>query len=99
MRVRSDVPASGEAGGDEPPPTACACGTGSHDTESHFVFAEDFLVAVLVHLSDEHGDEAGMWFLEAGFGRVDHPNPPKFADLDEAQDWIERRLADTAAHN
>jgi hypothetical protein len=43
---------------------------------------------VLVHLSDEHGPEAGQWFLEAGFGRVDDPNPPIFADLDEAQGWI-----------
>lgn len=29
-----------------------------------------------------------MWFLEAGFGRVDDPNPPPFADLAEAQRWI-----------
>ena len=66
--------------------------TGSHDEESELVFSEDLLVAVLVRLSEEHGDEAGMWFLEAGFGRVDDPNPPKFANLDEAQDWIERQL-------
>ena len=59
--------------------------TGSSDTESHLVFSDGFLVAVLVRLSDEHGDAAGAWFLEAGFGRVDHPNPPTFADLDEAQ--------------
>ena len=66
--------------------------TGSHDEESELVFSEDLLVAILVRLSEEHGDEAGMWFLEAGFGRVDDPNPPKFANLDEAQDWIERQL-------
>jgi hypothetical protein len=67
--------------------------TGSHDTESHLVFAEGFLVAVLVQLSGEHEDEAGMWFLEAGFGRLDHPDPPKFGDLDGAQAWIAQRLA------
>ena len=67
--------------------------TGSHDTVSQLVFADDFLVAVLVQLSDEHGDDAGMWFLEAGFGPVDGPDQPKLANLDEAQDWIERRLA------
>ena len=68
-------------------------GTGSHDTESQLVFADGFLVAVLVHLADEHGADEGKWFLEAGFGRVDHPDPPKFADLDGAQAWIEHRLA------
>jgi hypothetical protein len=70
--------------------------TGSNDTESHLVFSDGFLVAVLVHLSDEHGADAGKWFLEAGFGRLDHPNPPKFTDLDGAQAWIEQRLAVTA---
>ena len=66
--------------------------TGSNDTESHLVFADGFLVAVLVHLSDEHEDEAGRWFLEAGFGRVDDPHAPTFADLSEAQAWITDQL-------
>ena len=68
-------------------------GTGDHDTDGHLVFANGYLVAVLVQLSDEHEDEAGMWFLEAGFGRVDHPASPKFENLDAAQAWIEQRLA------
>lgn len=67
--------------------------TGSSDTESHLVFSEGFLVAVLVRLSDDHEDRSGMWFLEAGFGPVDHPDPPTFADLDVAQSWIEQQLA------
>ena len=67
--------------------------TGSSDTESHLVFADGFLVAVLVHLSDEHEDEAGRWCLEAGFGRVDDPRAPTFADVDEAQAWIANRLS------
>jgi hypothetical protein len=50
-------------------------------------------VAVLVQLSDDHEDAAGMWFLKAGFGRVDTATPPTFTDLDEAQGWIEQRLA------
>ncbi|WP_132250953.1 hypothetical protein [Methylobacterium segetis] len=58
--------------------------TDSDDTESPLVFADRYLVAVLVHLSDEHGAEAGMWLLEVGFGPVNDPDPPKFADLDEA---------------
>ncbi|UYW34497.1 hypothetical protein [Methylorubrum extorquens] len=66
--------------------------TGSADTESHLVLSEGFLVAVLTRLSDDHEDRAGMWFLEAGFGRVDHPNPPTFSDLDEALSWIDRQL-------
>lgn len=67
--------------------------TGGDDQESHLVFHEGFLVAVLVRLSDEHGPEVGKWFLEAGFGRIDDPNPPIFANLDEAQAWITSRLA------
>lgn len=70
--------------------------TGSGDTESLLVFADDFLVAVLVRLSDDHQEAAGMWFLEAGFGPVDDPCPPNFSDLDAAQNWIEERLAHAA---
>lgn len=66
--------------------------TGSQDTESHLVFSDGFLVAVLVQLSHEHEDEAGRWYLEAGFGRVDDPHPPTFADLNEAQVWIADQL-------
>ena len=69
---------------------------GGHDTESLLVFADDFLVAVLVHLSDDHEDDAGKWFLEAGFGRVDDRRQPIFDDLDEAQTWIEQRLGRAA---
>ncbi|MDR7037798.1 hypothetical protein J2X36_002549 [Methylobacterium sp. BE186] len=67
--------------------------TGSADAESQLVFVDGFLVAVLVRLSDEHEEEAGLWFLEAGFGPVDHSDPPKFADLDEAQAWIADQLS------
>jgi len=70
--------------------------TGSYDTEGQLVFADGFLTAVLVKLSGFHEDMAGMWFLEAGFGRVDTPTRPMFSDLDEAQDWIEQRLAEAA---
>ncbi|WP_425324322.1 Crp/Fnr family transcriptional regulator [Methylobacterium frigidaeris] len=66
--------------------------TDSGDTEGQLVFANGFLVAVLVRLSEDHGDDVGKWFLEAGFGRVDDPGEPKFAELDDAQEWIQRRL-------
>ncbi|WP_128566052.1 hypothetical protein [Methylobacterium crusticola] len=67
--------------------------TGSDDTESQLVFSGGFLVAVLVRLSDDHGEDAGSWFLEAGFGRVNDLIQHTFLDLKEAQDWIECRLA------
>ena len=70
--------------------------TGSYDTEGQLVFADGFLVAVLVRLSDDHDDLAGMWFMEAGFGRVVTTALPLFADIDKAQSWIEQRLAHAA---
>ena len=66
--------------------------TNSDDTESQLVFADGFLVAILVRLSEQHEDDAGKWFLEAGFGRVDDLNAPLFTDLDEAQAWILEQL-------
>ena len=66
--------------------------TRSDDTESQLVFSDDFLVAVLVRLSEQHEEDAGRWFLEAGFGPVDPLFPPLFADLDEAQGWIEQQF-------
>lgn len=66
---------------------------GSDGDDSQLVFHDGFLVAVLVRLSDEHEADAGKWFLEAGFGRVDHSRPPTFVDLAEAQAWILDQLA------
>ena len=66
--------------------------TGSDDQESQLVFVDGFLAAVLVRLSEQHGKDAGKWFLEAGFGRVDDYRAPVFADLGEAQAWIKARL-------
>lgn len=67
--------------------------TGSDDTEGQLVFVDGRLVAVLVHLSEQHDSEAGMWFLEVGFGGVNVPRPSPFTDLDVAQDWIIRQVA------
>ncbi|MGF3023433.1 hypothetical protein ACQVP2_11465 [Methylobacterium aquaticum] len=58
------------------------------------VFVDGTLAAVLVCLSDEYGEEAGLWFLEAGFGGLASPQPLTFADLDAAEDWIARQLAE-----
>jgi hypothetical protein len=72
--------------------------TGSDDRESQLVFADGFLVAVLVHLSNQHEEEAGMWFLEAGFGLISGPEQPPFADLDATQAWISQRLREERVH-
>jgi hypothetical protein len=67
--------------------------TSDRSEMGHLVFAGGDLVAVLVHLCEEYGDDAGKWYLEAGFGPVDYPTPPTFVDLEEAQSWIANRLA------
>ena len=69
-------------------------GIGS-DEEGLLVFdADQRLVAVLVRLSEQHKNlsVAGRWFLEVGCGPVIDRNHPVFADLDEAQEWIARRV-------
>lgn len=64
------------------------------DEEGRLVFVADALVAVLVRLSELHGAEAGGWFLEAGFGRLDGADHPIFPDLEAAQVWVVERLCD-----
>lgn len=64
------------------------------DEDGLLVFVNDYLVAVLVRLTDRHGEEAGKWFLETGYGRLDGPRHPIFADLDAAQRYIVDRLRD-----
>ena len=53
---------------------------------------EQRLRAVLVHLSPENEVAPGHWYLEAGFDGLGDPQPPTFADLDAAQQWIRTRL-------
>jgi hypothetical protein len=73
----------------EPVQVATGC-----DEEGMLVFDHDRrLLAVLTHLSVQHEQLSGHWFLEAGFGRVDGPTHPTFVDLEAAQDWIHRRIA------
>ena len=63
------------------------------EEEGVLVFDEQRrLVAVLVHLSEEHEVAPGQWFLEAGFGPLSSVSFPVFADLEEARNWISRRL-------
>jgi hypothetical protein len=67
-------------------------GNGS-DEEGLLVFTdEQRLGAVLTHLSDQYEGVTGDWYLEAGFGPLDGPTHPTFANLEEAQSWIRKRL-------
>ncbi len=71
--------------------------TGSEGEDGLLVFGNGRLVAVLVRLSEQHEDESGRWFLEHGFGRLDGPRHPTFDTVDDAQAWIQTRLARTAS--
>jgi hypothetical protein len=67
--------------------------TGS-DEEGLLVFDRELrLAAVLTRLGEQYDGLSGHWYLEAGFGRLDRPDHPTFADLEEAQRWINRHLA------
>ena len=62
--------------------------------EGRLVLLEGRLVAVLVRLSDLHGEQAGWWFVEKGFGPLDRPLHPSFPDLAQAEAWLKSELAD-----
>ena len=58
------------------------------------VFHDEWLVALLVRLSDGHGSRNGRWFLESGYGVLAERTAMDFADLAEAEAWIRRHLQD-----
>ena len=58
------------------------------------VFNDEWLIAVLVRLSDKHGPIAGKWFLETGYGRFSGREQLIFADEMEAVAWFRSHLAD-----
>lgn len=58
------------------------------------VFASDWLLAVLVRLGEAHGESAGHWFLETGYGRFSGGEHPVFIDQSAAADWFNSSLAD-----
>ena len=64
--------------------------TGPGDEEGCLVFTDGRLLAVLVRLSEGYDDLSGTWFLEHGFGTLDGPTHPTFADIDAAQAWTAR---------
>jgi len=57
------------------------------------VFDDGSLVAVLVQLSEIHEDDAGKWFLEAGFGKLNEAiTYPIFPSLEGALDFVGYQL-------
>ena len=66
--------------------------TNGDDEQGCLIFADDRLVAVLVHLSSLHEELTGLWYLEAGFGRLGGPDQPTFDDLEAAEHWLGERL-------
>ena len=69
---------------------AVRVGTGTDDREGNLVFQDGELVAIVVRLEDAmHGELAGRWHLEAGFGRHDAPGI-LFDNLDAAINWVAR---------
>ena len=64
--------------------------------DGRLVFLDERLVAVLTCLGDQYGADEGRWFLEVGFGRMDGPNHPTFAHIEEAQTWIADWLSQRA---
>ena len=69
------------------------CVSTARGQDSFLVLEDDCLVAVLVRLSAQYGEDAGSWFYEAGFGNLDGPAHPIFPSLERATDYIQRRLA------
>lgn len=53
--------------------------------DGRLVFAGEVLVAVLIRLSELHEEEAGKWFVEAGFGPLERMVGLTFNDLDIAE--------------
>ncbi len=58
------------------------------------VFIDEWLVAVLVRLSADHGPLAGHWYLETGYGRFGEGQAVTFSDETSAIDWFKSTAAD-----
>ena len=68
--------------------------TDSRDQEGQLVFANSFLVAVLVRLDPvQHPEKElqGQWYLEVGFGRCAANAQTVFPTLDAVQAWVQQR--------
>jgi hypothetical protein len=68
--------------------------TGSPDEEGRLVQRDKQLVAVLVRLSEQHGDDAGKWVVEAAFAFPDAARDQLFESLGDAEAWFQRHIGD-----
>jgi hypothetical protein len=66
---------------------------GLENGEGVLAYWNDRLVAVFVRLGRGHEADEGAWFLEKGFGPLDGPQPPAFANLDQVRGWVSARLS------
>jgi len=69
-----------------------AVDTASPDREGRLVIANGLLVAVLVRLDAPEHEMPGFWFLEAALGRLHSIKASPFAELEDATQWLRRRL-------
>jgi hypothetical protein len=70
-----------------------ALATKTADGEGRLVLVDGRLAAVLTLLRDEiHGEQRGSWFLEAGMGDWAGQQGKIFATLEQADEWLRRRI-------
>ena len=69
-----------------------AVDTASPDREGRLVIANGLLVAVLVRLDAPEHEMPGFWFLEAALGRLPGIKAPPCEELEDATQWLRRRL-------
>jgi hypothetical protein len=70
--------------------------TSTADTDGRLVLVDGRLAALLIRLQDEMHPEdlRGAWFVEAAFGALsEEAGTASFTTLEEAADWIKRRLS------
>ena len=68
--------------------------TGSADEEGKLVFIDNRLAAILVKLSELHGEDEGVWYVETVF-KSTVPARPSFNTLHDAATWIAHQFGCT----
>jgi hypothetical protein len=58
------------------------------DSEAMLVYRNERLLAVLVCLSDIHGELTGQWYVEANFGEMPVVHPPAFETIEQFTKWL-----------
>jgi hypothetical protein len=61
----------------------------SRDHEGVILFDGNVLVAIIARLSEDHGGDAGRWFIEFLPGMEGQRLPEPFAALPDVVRWIE----------